>query len=70
MIHTASLVHDDVVDDCNTRRGNSAFVGVLCTALTALFVSFHITSVSIIWLSHCTYAAVEHLSMHLYILLV
>lgn len=21
MIHTASLVHDDVLDDCNTRRG-------------------------------------------------
>ena len=21
MIHTASLVHDDVVDDCDTRRG-------------------------------------------------
>lgn len=23
MIHTASLVHDDVVDDCDTRRGTS-----------------------------------------------
>lgn len=23
MIHTASLVHDDVVDDCNTRRGKT-----------------------------------------------
>ena len=22
MIHTASLVHDDVVDDCDTRRGD------------------------------------------------
>jgi len=21
MIHTASLVHDDVLDDCSTRRG-------------------------------------------------
>jgi geranylgeranyl pyrophosphate synthase len=21
MIHTASLVHDDVLDDCDTRRG-------------------------------------------------
>lgn len=21
MIHTASLVHDDVLDECNTRRG-------------------------------------------------
>lgn len=25
MIHTASLVHDDVVDDCDTRRGESSF---------------------------------------------
>jgi geranylgeranyl pyrophosphate synthase len=22
MIHTASLVHDDVLDECDTRRGN------------------------------------------------
>jgi geranylgeranyl pyrophosphate synthase len=22
MIHTASLVHDDVLDDCSTRRGD------------------------------------------------
>ena len=25
MIHTASLVHDDVVDDCDTRRGTVLF---------------------------------------------
>ena len=25
MIHTASLVHDDVLDDCDTRRGALAW---------------------------------------------
>ena len=27
MIHTASLVHDDVLDECDTRRGKAAKLG-------------------------------------------
>jgi geranylgeranyl pyrophosphate synthase len=27
MIHTASLVHDDVLDECDTRRGERGGVG-------------------------------------------
>jgi geranylgeranyl pyrophosphate synthase len=25
MLHTASLVHDDVLDECDTRRGGRLF---------------------------------------------
>lgn len=37
MIHTASLVHDDVLDECNVRRGaHSGGVDNVC-CLTAAF---------------------------------
>jgi geranylgeranyl pyrophosphate synthase len=29
MIHTASLVHDDVLDECNTRRGEQPALRVI-----------------------------------------
>lgn len=39
MIHTASLVHDDVLDECNVRRGaHSDSVDKVC-CLTAAFMA-------------------------------
>lgn len=31
MIHTASLVHDDVLDECNVRRGVPCLASCLCS---------------------------------------
>ena len=44
MIHTASLVHDDVLDDCSLRRGKHRRISVilarhLCTYHREFFLS-------------------------------
>ncbi|KAK9807153.1 hypothetical protein WJX73_001026 [Symbiochloris irregularis] len=40
MIHTASLVHDDVVDDCNTRRGKTTVNSLYGTRVAVLAGDF------------------------------
>jgi all-trans-nonaprenyl-diphosphate synthase len=40
IIHTASLVHDDVIDDCNTRRGVGTVHNVFSTKVAVLAGDF------------------------------
>merc|ERR1719502_397905 len=40
MIHTASLVHDDVLDDCELRRGNSTVHSLYGTRVAVLAGDF------------------------------
>lgn len=40
MIHTASLVHDDVIDDCDVRRGKATVNNVYGTRLAVLVGDF------------------------------
>ena len=40
IIHTASLVHDDVLDDCSTRRGIQTVHSVFSTKIAILAVDF------------------------------
>jgi len=40
MIHTASLVHDDVLDDCDTRRGQSTIHSLYGTRVAILAGDF------------------------------